>query len=74
MIGEFHLNYNKAEPSPEFILILFGLPIMDVAGSAVASTSHFSNPYIVPGAEKIGTCSASHCCAQNEADEITLCA
>lgn len=45
MIGEFHFNYTKDERSPEFILILFGLPIMDVAGNAAGSTSHFSNPY-----------------------------
>lgn len=45
MIGEFHLNYTKDESSTEFILIFFGLPIMDVAGNAVGSTSDFSNPY-----------------------------
>lgn len=33
-----------------------------------------SQSRIVPGAEKIGTCPASRCSAQNEADEITWCA
>lgn len=63
MNGEFHLNYKKDEPSPEFILILFSLPIMELTSNAEASTPHFSNSHCpwsradwyVPGVPLLGS-------------------